>query len=128
MLGSKEVHTDWTICQLGDWAIERFANLPICRLGDWAINLAKVVYNWQMSKFIDLTIWRFANLPIWRFDDLPIGRFDDLPIGRLDGKAGRAERAGKAGRIGRAGSFGHPSLILRSSFGDGKGKVYLTYS
>ena len=47
-----------------------------------------------------------------KFIDLAIWRFDDLAICQLDGKAG---------------SFGDPSLILRLSFGDGKGKVYLTY-
>ena len=56
-----------------------------------------------MRKFIDLAIWRFGDLAI-------------------------CQLAEKAGRIGKAGSFGDPSVILRSSFGDGKGKVYLTYS
>ena len=42
---------------------------------------------------------------------------------------------GGLGGLGRLGasvilrlSFAYPSLILRSSFGDGKGKVYVTYS
>ena len=64
--------------------------------------MAKVVYNWQMSKFIDLTIWRFDNLPIWRFGD--------LTIWRLDGKAERAER------IEKAGSFSEASVIVKGRY------------